>query len=610
MITNGFGNMKAEYIGNIRGPEGKQGEQGKRGYPGINQVPADQFIAAMIDGDGDETSTRDALLAYLQTNVTSVLLGNFNESYSWDGARSNSTSTYDDGAGIKVQNLASNPSFEKGSGVRQGPGTSAFRWRVGSYNVRSANASVTSPTNVYERPWDVRVPSLAADIQAASVSIVGLQEADAGSSGQAGPNLRPADSICALLGSSWKSETRAVGGLAIIWNSSVWDAVAGPVQEELISATANVEGFNRTCLWMIMRNKASGQRVAVISTHFPSGAEATHKPSRLVAAQALASVVNRLRSTYDVPVIVTGDFNSRIPTAAGNIGDTLATAGLRDSHDAAPSVTNAGYDSIQDFTPSLSGFTKGEWLDRVFVTGEAFTVASAGQVLRFASGNTPPLALPIGSDHNLVWAEVLFMPDQPFAQGFEAAAPVVGGNASVFLSEKFSRSGSKSLAIAATAGSTSATGYYLVDGPSGRNMGRYLNMRAGGTYAIAAWVYVPAVLTGALDSQRLGINVGINKNSNASDVYWNLASARAENKVGWQRVALAVTIPSDATNVFVRLMNGSATAGDTVYWDDLIITTGSTQAEALARAANYFDGDTMTPLQKRIAEVIQKTAVA
>lgn len=107
-----------------------------------------------------------------------------------------------------------------------------------------------------------------------------------------------------------------------------------------------------------------------------------------------------------------------------------------------------------------------------------------------------------------------------------------------------------------------------------------LGMQAGKTYTITGTVNTPVALTGALHTFARSI---VAYTRVGSDPYVTTAS-NAGPVVGTDRIRVTFTVPSGATEAFIRLYNGSSVAGEVVRWDDLAFFEG-------AKAFQYFDGD-------------------
>ncbi|MFI9816048.1 polymorphic toxin-type HINT domain-containing protein [Saccharothrix variisporea] len=94
-----------------------------------------------------------------------------------------------------------------------------------------------------------------------------------------------------------------------------------------------------------------------------------------------------------------------------------------------------------------------------------------------------------------------------------------------------------------------------------------LGMKAGRTYRVTGWIYVPAA-TGlnATHHRALRIVAFTKTPAGYQEFHSNIANATD----AWQQLTLDFTVPADATEAFVRLYNGfTAGSGKKVYYDDL-----------------------------------------
>ncbi len=82
---------------------------------------------------------------------------------------------------------------------------------------------------------------------------------------------------------------------------------------------------NRICTWVVLEDKETGERYAHVNTHLDHmGPQARINGVELVKEKALS---------YDIPTVVTGDFNFKKGT---DLYNALVTGGLSDTQDMAP----------------------------------------------------------------------------------------------------------------------------------------------------------------------------------------------------------------------------------------------------------------------------------
>lgn len=103
---------------------------------------------------------------------------------------------------------------------------------------------------------------------------------------------------------------------------------------------------------------------------------------------------------------------------------------------------------------------------------------------------------------------------------------------------------------------------------------------AGKTYTISVTCRLLAPQTGSLSTSARRIRA-FSRSGTAA--YIATLSAEAPNVAGSSRISVTFSIPSDATEAFIRLQNGATTGNGDVWWDDLLIEEGT-------YLGDYFDG--------------------
>ncbi|WP_143532198.1 RICIN domain-containing protein [Saccharothrix sp. ALI-22-I] len=99
------------------------------------------------------------------------------------------------------------------------------------------------------------------------------------------------------------------------------------------------------------------------------------------------------------------------------------------------------------------------------------------------------------------------------------------------------------------------------------NGGMRLGMKAGRTYRVSGWIYVPAA-TGLNTEHYRGLRITAFARTPAGYPEWSTKRPTAVD--AWQQLTLDFTVPNDATEAFIRLYNGFAPgSGKKVYFDDL-----------------------------------------
>lgn len=143
------------------------------------------------------------------------------------------------------------------------------------------------------------------------------------------------------------------------------------------------------------------------------------------------------------------------------------------------------------------------------------------------------------------------------------------------------RAGTKSLRITVSDWATTDT-FASLEGDTGAIR---LGMVAGKTYTISGTCRLAAPQTGTPSLRARKIVLFYNQNNGA---YQEVSSNQAANVAGIERVKLTFTLPTDTTEAFVRLYNGTVAGSGDIWWDDVIVEEGTTSGD-------YFDGS--NPIQ-------------
>ncbi|MBO5360388.1 MAG: endonuclease/exonuclease/phosphatase family protein [Clostridia bacterium] len=140
---------------------------------------------------------------------------------------------------------------------------------------------------------------------------------------------------------------------------------------------------HRTCTWVILENKATGERYVHLNTHLD------HK-GELARTNGLALVLEKAES-FDLPVVVTGDFNFK---KTEQLYTQLISGNLTDTQDAAEKTmsgkTYHAYDGGED----------GEPIDFICVN-EKITSVKEYRIVRDIYGGT------YLSDHYPIFADII-----------------------------------------------------------------------------------------------------------------------------------------------------------------------------------------------------------
>ena len=175
---------------------------------------------------------------------------------------------------------------------------------------------------------------------------------------------------------------------AIIYRSDKYELVDGDTF--WISETPHKVSFGwdaacrRVCTWAILRNKETGEEYAHINTHLD------HKG--VLARKYGAEMVAEFALTFDMPTVVTGDFNFSKDTEYYN---SITATGLRDTQDIAADTmygkTYHGYNGGEEGLP----------IDFIFVN-DSISEVSKYRIIRTKYYNT------YTSDHYPIYADMKF----------------------------------------------------------------------------------------------------------------------------------------------------------------------------------------------------------
>lgn len=118
-----------------------------------------------------------------------------------------------------------------------------------------------------------------------------------------------------------------------------------------------------------------------------------------------------------------------------------------------------------------------------------------------------------------------------------------------------------------------------------------LGLTAGSTYTVSGSIYLPAPLTGTINSNALKIAAYTRVGTGS---YVTTTSSAAPNAAGETRLSVTFTVPTGTSEAFVRFYNGSANdtsngLPNVVYWSKLRLDVSS-------KSPDYFDGSTVTPI--------------
>ncbi len=145
------------------------------------------------------------------------------------------------------------------------------------------------------------------------------------------------------------------------------------------------------------------------------------------------------------------------------------------------------------------------------------------------------------------------------------------------VSSDWSASGSNSLRL--TPAGSGNDSYFTIGGDLG---GFRAGLEAGKTYTISATTRLTAPLSGSFSGNGSRQITAWYTSSSGSHV--RTTGSQAPNASGQTRVSVTYTVPATATAAWLRFYHGGSAGSGSVWWDDIMITEGST-------VHNYADGN-------------------
>jgi len=138
---------------------------------------------------------------------------------------------------------------------------------------------------------------------------------------------------------------------------------------------------NRICTWVVLENKETGEKYAHVNTHLDHvGPLARQNGVELVKEKALS---------YDIPTVVTGDFNF---SKGSELYNSLVTGGLTDTQDMAEyTMTGKTYHGY-------NGGSEGEPIDFICVNSQITDVKTYKSIRDMYDGKYTSDHYPIFSD--------------------------------------------------------------------------------------------------------------------------------------------------------------------------------------------------------------------
>lgn len=149
-------------------------------------------------------------------------------------------------------------------------------------------------------------------------------------------------------------------------------------------------------------------------------------------------------------------------------------------------------------------------------------------------------------------------------------------NIAIARTTAWASSGSYSASLTPTGASNDS--FMCLEGDTGAMR---VGMQAGKTYTLSAVLYIPVSLTGNIYAGRAGCITAWWYASGAYDRTQSCAPTTA----GIYTLSVTFSLPSNATQAFIRLYNGTDIGGGIVYYDSIMLVEGS-------NTYNFGDGNT------------------
>lgn len=262
---------------------------------------------------------------------------------------------------------------------------------AGTYNILKSQ----------DRSWSKRKPALVRTIKGEGLDVLGIQEATPARI----RGVRQYTDLANALGSDWAlvESSKGTGEVRILYNQTRLKVLSWGVQP--IKGSAKWGGFQRYVKWAVFRQASTSKSFLFLTTHFSPRASSASDPHRADAAKQLVATMKRVNKD-DLPVIVTGDFNSGSNRVQSNrVYTNLLAGGLKDPQAVpkgklghAETLIRANLKTVNGYSRVAPKDASAPMVDYIFVTPmrvkEWEVVAQLDRRGRFI-GTIP-------SDHNMV----------------------------------------------------------------------------------------------------------------------------------------------------------------------------------------------------------------
>lgn len=419
--------------------------------------------------------------------------------------------------------------------------------RIGSFNIYGAGYQGE------QVKWADRKAQVASYVKDSNCTLFGIQELNDLDVDQGGE-------LVALLGASWRiaqglSSSALSNG--ILYDSTAW-SMRTPLETTLLPGTED-----RTLVVARMRHLASGVEFMFGSVHLST----SPKSDVVKQAELVSKVSADLIAEKGCEVIIAGDWsynNTDLDVAGSMVVGGMTPAKIKGT----PTLTREDWGTYTAWLPA--GRMTKSWLDHIYVS-PAVQVDAVEVVARFANGTTLPLATPMPSDHLPIVATVQIKTARPVALQRSTESVVPSGNGAVSYQDSgwcADGDGGTSARVDPKSSTGTGTCFY----PAATNgVFERLKLVPGKSYQVSAVSRLESAQTGTLDSKARRITIGLTSASataGATNHSWK-ESVAAPNAAGVAVHAVSFTVPADATQVFIRLMNGSR--NESIWWDLLTV---------------------------------------
>lgn len=266
---------------------------------------------------------------------------------------------------------------------------------VGTYNILKASVG----------NWSKRKSAVARTILGEDPDVVGVQEATPIQTGGG----RQYNQLVQALGPNWQivDDNKDHGPARIVYNRDRLETLDSGA--ELLRGSMKWAGNPRFIAWATFRQRATGKQFLFVTTHFSPRDSSASDPHRAASAKQLVSLVKRVNRD-DLPVIVTGDFNSgRNRTSSNRVYQNLISGSLIDPMATATGKLGHPKKAIRPTLKTWNGFVRkarfdntAPFLDYILVT--PMKVKEWEVVAKLNSRGRYVGAFP--SDHNMMRATV------------------------------------------------------------------------------------------------------------------------------------------------------------------------------------------------------------